>query len=377
MYTTVLNLTQELINIPSISPSDLGCQEILINRLKSNGFFIERMNFKDTKNFWAWRGVGRTITFVGHTDVVPAGNKNNWNTPPFTSTISNGMLFGRGAVDMKGSIAAMFIAVENFIKQKPNYKGRISFLITSDEESSGKNGTKKIVSILKKRKENIDYCLVGEPTSEKKLGDCIKVGRRGSISADLTIYGKQGHVAYPNKVINPIHSALPFLLDLSSFSFGYEDDFFDPVTIQISKICSGANYTSNMVPGELQVSFNIRFGSSVTDKEIIDIVQKILFKYSFKYLISWKLHAKPFFSIPRKLCSVLTQSIYKNVNIRPTQKTNGGTSDGRFFFNWAKEIAEFGLLNLTIHQENECVNILDLFRLQKIYYDILNKLFYK
>lgn len=375
MYTKVLNLAQQLINIPSISPMDFGCQEILIQRLQSCGFFIEKMNFNDTNNFWAWRGFGKSITFLGHTDVVPAGNLLNWKNPPFVSTVKNGILFGRGAVDMKGSIAAMLIAVENFLKENPNYNGRISFLVTSDEESSGKNGIKRVSSILKKRNERINYCLVGEPTSEKVLGDCVKNGRRGSLSAELKIYGKQGHVAYPELAHNPIHLSALFLLELSTLSFDKGNDFFEPTKLQISKIFSGKNYTTNMIPGELNVFFNIRFNPLVTEQVIMNIINELLIKHSLQHSISWKFYAKPFFSIPNNLCRILTNSIYNVTNITPVIKTNGGTSDGRFLFDLSDEIVEFGLLGSTIHQVNECVNVLDLLKLQNIYHDVLNTLF--
>ncbi|VFP84830.1 Succinyl-diaminopimelate desuccinylase [Buchnera aphidicola (Cinara splendens)] len=375
MCTKVLNLAQQLINIPSISPRDLGCQEILIQRLQSYGFFIEKMNFNDTNNFWAWKGFGKSITFLGHTDVVPAGNLLNWTTPPFVSTIKNGVLFGRGSVDMKGSIAAMLIAVENFLNKNPNHNGRISFLITSDEESTGKNGIKKVAAILKQRNERINYCLVGEPTSEKVLGDCIKNGRRGSLSAELKIYGKQGHVAYPNLAYNPIHYSALFLAELSTLSFDKGNDFFEPTKLQISKIFSGKNYTTNMIPGELNVFFNIRFSPLVDEKTIINIINKLLIKHSLQHSISWKCYAKPFLSVPNNLCRILMTSIYNNTGITPVIKTNGGTSDGRFLFDLSDEIVEFGLLSSTIHQINECVNILDLLQLQNIYYDVLNALF--
>lgn len=374
MFTKVVHLAQELINIPSVSPNDLGCQEILIQRLQSCGFYIERMNFKDTKNFWAWRGTGKNITFLGHTDVVPAGNIHDWNTPPFLSTIKDNVLFGRGAVDMKGAISAMIIAVESFIKKKPNHKGRISFLITSDEESSGLNGTKKIVSILKKRNESIHYCLVGEPTSEKILGDCIKNGRRGSLSGNLIIYGKQGHVAYPNKSINPIHSSAQFLLDLSSLTFDNGNVFFEPASVQISKIFSEKNCTSNMIPGQLKIFFNVRFGSAVTKQKIINVIQQLLNKYSLNFSIDWQYHAKSFFSSPGLFSKILSNVIYTHTNNVPAIKTNGGTSDGRFMHNLANEIVEFGLLNSTIHQVNECVHVLDLLKLQNIYYDVLENI---
>ncbi|ABJ90537.1 succinyl-diaminopimelate desuccinylase [Buchnera aphidicola] len=374
MHTNVLNLSKKLINISSISPRDLGCQEILIKRLQLLGFFIERINLKDTKNFWAYRGKGKTVTFLGHTDVVPAGSTRKWKTSPFVATIKDGKLFGRGSADMKGSIAAMLIAVENFIKKFPNHKGRISFLITSDEETSGKNGIRKVVSILKEKKEVIDFCLVGEPTSEKILGDCVKNGRRGSLSADLMIYGTQGHIAYPKLFLNPIHNSIPFLLDLSNLIFDKGNLFFEPTSIQISKIFSEKNCTLNMIPGELRVFFNIRFNTLVNKKKIIRIVENLLNKYLIKYSIFWTYHAKPFLSSSNFLLNLLTKCIYKHTNIIPKIKNNGGTSDARFIFNLTDKIIEFGLPNLTIHKVNEYVYINDLLKLQNIYYSFLEKL---
>ncbi|VFP80984.1 Succinyl-diaminopimelate desuccinylase [Buchnera aphidicola (Cinara kochiana kochiana)] len=375
MCTKVVNLTQKLVNIPSISPKDLGCQEILIKRLQLCGFYVERINLNDTNNFWAWRGYGKTITFLGHTDVVPAGNILDWNTSPFLSTIKNGVLFGRGVADMKGSIAAMVIAVENFIKKNPNHYGRISFLITSDEESTGKNGIKKVISLLKKRKEIIDYCLVGEPTSEKKLGDCIKNGRRGSLSIDLIIYGKQGHAAYPELSINPIHISVPFLAELSTLSFDNGNDFFIPTTLQILKVSSGKNYVTNMIPGDLSISLNVRFSPLSTERNIIHVIKSLLKKYFIRYSIHWTCYAKPFFFSPDVFCDIVTKSIYRFTNVNPAIKTNGGTSDGRFMINVANQMVEFGLLNATIHQVNECISIKDLFTLQNIYFDLLSRLF--
>ncbi|VFP78045.1 Succinyl-diaminopimelate desuccinylase [Buchnera aphidicola (Cinara cuneomaculata)] len=374
MHTTVLNLARKLINIPSISPNDFGCQEILIQRLQSYGFFIERMNFNDTSNFWAWRGSGKTITFLGHTDVVPAGNILDWNHPPFTSTVEHGFLFGRGAVDMKGSIAAMTVAVEKFVQKNPNHNGRISFLITSDEESTGKNGTKRVISLLKNRKEIIDYCLIGEPTSEKVLGDCIKNGRRGSLSIDLTIYGKQGHTAYPELAVNPIHISIPFLTELSTISFDDGNDFFKPTTLQILKTSSGKKYVTNMIPGELNISLNVRFSYLSSEKKIINTIDMLLKKYFIKYSIRWICHARPFFCSPDRFYNVVADSIYRQTNVTTILKTNGGTSDGRFMTDIANEIVECGLLNSTIHQINECVSVSDLFTLQNIYNSVLDTL---
>lgn len=379
LYSSTLKLAQKLINIPSLSPKDLGCQDILIKRLTRCGFTVEPINFKDTKNFWAWKkgkkGLeGKTVTFAGHTDVVPTGFIESWDFPPFCATIRNGFLFGRGAADMKGAIAAMIIAVENFLIKKPNFSGRISFLITSDEESSGRYGTKKVVSILKKRQEVIDYCIIGEPTSKKILGDCIKNGRRGSMSAKLIIYGVQGHIAYPHLAINPIHKSLPFLSELSSLSLDKGDHFFLPSQIQIYNIQICHVYSSNMIPGSFQVEFNIRFNTILKEKKIQEIIRILLQKHSLEYSITWTVHAHPFFSDTSFLSKIISESIYYINNITPRISTSGGTSDGRFICQIAKEVIEMGLENSTIHKINEHVKIKNLFLLEKIYEYILNKI---
>lgn len=375
MYNPVLKLAQELINIPSVSPNDLGCQDILIKRLKLCGFTIEKMNFNDTKNFWAWKGFGKTLTFVGHTDVVPAGLISLWKTPPFTATIKNGFLFGRGAADMKGALAAMLIAVENFLLKYPKFLGRISFLITSDEESSGQYGTKKVVSILKKRKELIDYCIVGEPTSKNILGDCIKNGRRGSMSAFLKIYGIQGHIAYPDLFINPIHKSLNFLLELSNLSLDIGNSFFLPSQIQIFRINAGKKSINNVTPQFLEVGFNIRFNTILTDIEIQKIVEQLLKKHLLIFHIIWEIHAQPFFFTNNFLTKTVSESIFYYKNIVPKVNTSGGTSDGRFMFNIAKEVIECGLENFNIHKIDEYLRISSLYSLQKIYERIIYTLF--
>ncbi|AEH39652.1 succinyl-diaminopimelate desuccinylase [Buchnera aphidicola (Cinara tujafilina)] len=376
MHSSTLKLAQELINIPSISPNDLGCQDILIQRLLRCGFTVELINLKDTKNFWAWKGVGgKTLSFAGHTDVVPAGSIKKWNFPPFCATIKDGFLFGRGAADMKGALSAMVVAVEKFLIKKPIYSGRISFLITSDEESSGKYGTKHVVSVLKNRKELIDYCIIGEPTSEYVLGDCIKNGRRGSMSAKLTIYGVQGHIAYPHLAINPIHQSLPFLSELSKLSLDHGNSFFLPSQIQISNIQISKKYSSNMIPGSLNIEFNIRFNGILIDQKIQEIILELLKKYLLNYSIKWTIHAQPFYSNTNFLSKIVSESIFFNNNIIPNVNTSGGTSDGRFICNIANEIIELGLENCTIHKINECISIKNLHLLQKIYERILDNIF--
>ena len=376
MYGSTLKLAQELINIPSVSPDDLGCQDILIHRLQQCGFTVEQINFKNTRNLWAWKGSGgKTLCFVGHTDVVPAGLKDQWFFPPFCATIKDGFLFGRGSADMKGALAAMIVAVENFLMKKKKYCGRISFLITSDEESSGKYGTQKVVSILKNRNELIDYCIIGEPTSENIVGDCIKNGRRGSMSAKLVIYGTQGHIAYPHLAVNPIHKSLPFLSELSTLSLDQGDIFFLPSQIQISNMQVCHQYSGNMIPGCIQIEFNIRFNNILKDIKIQDIILKLLKKYLLNYSIKWTIHAQPYFSKINILSKIISESIFFYNKIIPRISTVGGTSDGRFIHNIAQEIIEFGLENLTIHKINECIKIKNLYLLRKIYERILYKIF--
>lgn len=376
MGDAVLNLAKKLILLPSISPNDSGCQNILIERLKLIGFNIEPMNFYNTKNFWAWRGsIGKTIMFAGHTDVVTPGDIDKWNFPPFSATINNGYLYGRGASDMKGALAAMIISVERFIKKKPDYKGRISFLITSDEEGNGKYGTKKVVSILKKRNEMVDYCILGEPTSEIRLGDCIKNGRRGSMCAHLKVQGIQGHVAYPHLAKNPIHQVIPFMQDLLRLSLNDGHGIFPSSSIQVSHILSGDKKNNNVIPGNLEIIFNIRFSIFLGISKIQDLIIELIKKYSFKFVINWTVNAIPFYSNPSVLYNMLSKIIFFYTKLNTKLKTTGGTSDGRYLSIISKEIIEFGLKSSTIHQVNECVGISDLIVLSKIYEDLLFHVF--
>ncbi|HMI77117.1 MAG TPA: succinyl-diaminopimelate desuccinylase, partial [Buchnera sp. (in: enterobacteria)] len=295
MFCPVLKLAKQLISIPSISPMDLGCQKIIIERLCAIGFKVELINIKDTCNFWATKGYGKTLTFLGHTDVVNPGKLCNWHIPPFQPVVKNGLLFGRGAADMKGALAAMVVAVERFVKKYPNHTGRLSFLVTSDEESSAINGTKKVVEKLKSIQECIDYCLIGEPSSSEILGDVVKNGRRGSITASITVYGIQGHVAYPIFGDNPIHKVLPFLTSLITENWSQGNNFFPPTQVQIINIQSGDG-SHNIIPGELFVEFNFRFGNDISILDIQKKVEKFLLDYCLNYSIKWNISAKPFFT---------------------------------------------------------------------------------
>ncbi|CAL4318829.1 Succinyl-diaminopimelate desuccinylase [Buchnera aphidicola (Neophyllaphis podocarpi)] len=374
MSCPVTKLAQKLIYLPSISPHDLGCQKIIINRLLKIGFNIEDFKINNTDNFWAWRGTGKTLNFLGHTDVVPSGPVIKWKHHPFKSIIKNGVLFGRGASDMKGALAAMIIAVENFVFFNPRHIGRISFIITSDEESNAEDGTKKVVEKLIAKNEFIDYCLVGEPTSNLFLGDCIKNGRRGSLNAYLIIFGIQGHIAYPYLADNPIHKSLSILKELINHEWSKENNFFSKTQIQISNINSNNN-SINTIPGSLFVNFNFRFNNDTNFNDIKLNFEKLLIKHKIKYSIKWNLSGNPFITKKGKLLDTVINSIKHYTSKEPELSTSGGTSDGRFFHSIGSEVIEFGLLNKTIHKINECVNISDLKMLSSIYYKIIEKIF--
>ncbi|XRX42549.1 MAG: succinyl-diaminopimelate desuccinylase [Buchnera aphidicola (Eriosoma harunire)] len=374
MLSSILELTKQLVQIPSISPFDLGCQDIISNRLSVLGFKIEKININDTSNLWAERGSGQTLTFLGHTDVVPPGNLKEWFHDPFEPVLLDNKLFGRGVVDMKGSIASMIIAVERFIFNYPNYKGRLSFIITSDEESSAVDGTVQVVNVLRNRCEKIDFCLVGEPTSLVVLGDMIKYGRRGSLTAHLLVKGVQGHIAYPHLAANPIHLSLPFLLDLQSVVWDTGNAFFSPTSMQIYKIKADTG-CSNVIPSELFVEFNFRFNTELSVDDIKQIVEKILNNYNLNYSIKWFLLSKPFVTSKSTFINKVVSVIESNMNITPILSTDGGTSDGRFLSEIGVQVVELGLINASIHKVNECVEVHDLYRLSKMYEDIIKNIF--
>ncbi|AAO26824.1 succinyl-diaminopimelate desuccinylase [Buchnera aphidicola str. Bp (Baizongia pistaciae)] len=373
---SVVNLAKQLISIPSISPMDLGCQKLISDRLINIGFSVENMNVNQTNNMWAYKGSGTTLAFSGHTDVVPIGNKILWNSPPFSPTVDKGVLFGRGSADMKGALAAMVIAVERFVKKQPDHHGRIAFLITSDEESMAHDGTIKIVSNLIKRKENIDYCIIGEPSSEQKLGDVIKNGRRGSITAYLCIYGVQGHIAYPNFSDNPIHKSISFFCTLISNCWDNGNVFFSPTSVQIYDIESKSS-SDNMVPSELTVKFNFRFSNEITSSDIKKKVELLLKHFNLKYSIEWHVSGNPFLTKVGLLSDIVVRSVEELCHISPNLSTSGGTSDGRFIAELGSQIIELGLINKTIHKANECVEIKDLRLLCHLYECIITKIFEK
>lgn len=376
MQCPVIELAQQLIRRRSISPNDEGCQPLLIERLEALGFTIELMNIGDTQNFWAYHQgseAGPTLAFAGHTDVVPAGDESQWKTPPFTPTISDGMLYGRGSADMKGSLASMTVAAERFIEQHPNHKGRLAFLITSDEEASAVNGTVKVVERLMARSEPLDYCLVGEPSSTNVLGDMVKNGRRGSITANLTIHGVQGHVAYPHLADNPVHRATPLLQELVSTQWDQGNEFFPATTMQIANIHAGTG-SNNVIPGDLFVQFNFRYSTELTDAKIKQKVEEMLQHQQLKYTVEWNLSGKPFLTPKGELVDAVSEAVEHYTDLTPELSTSGGTSDGRFIAQMGAQVVELGPINASIHKVNEHVRAADLQQLSRIYQRIMDNL---
>jgi len=370
-----LALAFDLISRPSVTPEDAGCQDVMIQRLSKLGFEIEEMPFGEVKNFYAKRGnQGPNLCFAGHTDVVPTGPESEWINPPFEPNIIDGQLHGRGAADMKGSLASMVVAVEEFVTANPDHNGQISFLITSDEEGPFVDGTTRVVDALIERKEKVDWCIVGEPSSTNQLGDIIKNGRRGSFSGDLTIYGKQGHVAYPHLAQNPIHIAAPVIAELSETHWDDGNDFFPPTSFQVSNISSGTGAT-NVVPGTLNTQFNLRFSSELDFDKIKARILSILDKHDVKYDIKWTYNGLPFLTRPGELVDAIVKSVQDSVNITPELSTSGGTSDGRFIAKMGTQVVELGPINATIHQINESVNAESLNQLTNIYRKTLENLF--
>ncbi|WP_373100458.1 MULTISPECIES: succinyl-diaminopimelate desuccinylase [Pasteurellaceae] len=374
MKNRIIELAQQLIRRPSVSPDDQGCQQIIAERLQALGFTIEWLPFNDTLNLWAKHGEGvPVVAFAGHTDVVPAGDEGQWRYPPFSAQIVDDMLYGRGAADMKGSLAAMIVATEEYVNAHPQHRGTIGLLITSDEEAAAKDGTVRVVDTLMARGERIDYCLVGEPSSAQRLGDVVKNGRRGSITANLIIQGVQGHVAYPHLADNPVHNALPFLTALTAYQWDQGNRFFPPTSLQIANIQAGTG-SNNVIPGELFVQFNLRYSTEVTDEIIKRTVAAMLQQYGLTYRIDWQLSGKPFLTEAGKLVSAVTDSLREIAHIEPRLETGGGTSDGRFIALMGAEVVELGPLNASIHKVNECVSCHDLALLGQVYRAMLNKL---
>ncbi len=369
-----LKLASALISRASVTPEDAGCQQLMCERLTAIGFQCESLPFAEVSNFWARRGTGNPLlVFAGHTDVVPAGPLADWQSDPFQPEIRDGLLYGRGAADMKGSLAAMITACEAFVAAHPEHKGSIGFLITSDEEGPSINGTVKVVEYLLARGEQIELCLVGEPSSSKQLGDVIKNGRRGSLNGKLTIKGKQGHVAYPHLANNPIHRAAPAMAELSAIEWDQGNEFFPPTSFQISNIQSGTG-AENVVPGELQLMFNLRYSTELNEQSIRQRVHAILDKHVLDYNLDWRLSGEPFLTSAGELVDAARSAIKAETGIDTELSTSGGTSDGRFIAPTGAQVLELGPVNATIHQVNECVVVDALDQLSVIYRRILETL---
>jgi len=370
-------LAQDLMGRASVTPTDKGCQELMIARLEAIGFTIERMRFGAVDNFWARRGSDKPVlAFAGHTDVVPSGPVDQWHTPPFEPTIKNGFLYGRGAADMKGSLASWVVALETFIALHPDHKGSLALLITSDEEGPFVDGTTRVIDTLEARGEKMDWCIVGEPSSTTTLGDVIKNGRRGSLTALITAKGIQGHVAYPHLVINPIHKVAPALAQLVSTTWDEGNDFFPPTSFQIANI-NGGTGASNVVPGHVEVMCNFRFSTQLTASDLTSKVETILNEHNLDYDIQWTYNGLPFLTSSGALVDACRHAI-KAVTGTDTQlSTAGGTSDGRFIAPTGAQVVELGPCNATIHQLNECVKVSDLEQLTQVYLDILTRLMTK
>lgn len=380
---STLDLAKALISRESVTPIDAGCQSLMMDYLNLFGFDSETMNFEDTQNFWSIRQVndsGETLEknnqpvflFAGHTDVVPAGSLDKWNTPPFEPTIIDGQLFGRGAADMKGSLASMLTATSRFVSDYPSHKGAIAFLITSDEEGPFINGTVRVIKELMKRGQRIDYAIVGEPSSTKTLGDVIKIGRRGSLTGWLKIHGTQGHVAYPHLAENAIHTAAYFLEEITKIEWDQGNEYFPPTSLQFTKIKGGE--ASNVIPGEIDIEFNFRYSTEFTADKLKEKVSGFVNKHCKQSELEWKINGEPFITESTDLIDATKNAIKNICGIETSAETTGGTSDGRFIAKTGAQIVELGPTNRTIHQVNESVNVADLETLSQLYYNILKSL---
>ena len=371
---SALELAKELIGRNSVTPQDCGCQQVLAERLKPLGFRCEPMRFGDVDNLWARRGgTHPVVCFAGHTDVVPTGPLSEWHSDPFVPTIRDGKLFGRGAADMKSSIAAFVVAVEAFVKERPNHSGSVALLITSDEEGPSVDGTVKVVEALKARNELIDYCIVGEPTSVDWLGDMLKNGRRGSLSGKLTVRGIQGHVAYPHLAKNPVHLLAPALAELARTEWDKGNESFPPTTWQVSNIHAGTG-AGNVIPGSVTVDFNFRFSTESPDASLKARVESILKKHGLDYRVEWTLGATPFLSRNGRLAKTVQEAAKRHTGRSAELSTTGGTSDARFIIDICPEVIELGPVNASIHKLDEHIEIAQLELLPRIYLDTLRAL---
>jgi len=373
-----LELTQAMISRPSVSPTDGGCQELMIERLEPLGFTVERLRFGNVDNFWATRrgserDDGPVFCFAGHTDVVPTGPLEEWHSDPFEPVIRDDMLYGRGAADMKSGLAAMVTAVEGFLARHPAHAGTIAFLITSDEEGPSVDGTRRVVEVLQSRRERIDWCLVGEPSSDREFGDTIKIGRRGSLSGRLTVHGVQGHIAYPHMAENPVHMVAPALTELVGRHWDEGNEYFQPTSFQVSNIAAGTG-APNVIPGELKLRFNFRFSPEQTLEGLQQAVTSTLDRHGVRYSLEWFVAGLPFYTEPGPLSEAVTRAVREVRGIETRMTTGGGTSDGRFIAPMGAQVVELGVVNQTIHKVNECVRVEDIDALSRTYERVLELL---
>lgn len=373
MNETIL-LAKKLMSCPSVTPHDAGCQTMIADRLEALGFVCEPMRFGEVDNLWARHGTqAPLIVFAGHTDVVPTGPLDEWTSPPFEPEIRDGKLYGRGASDMKGGIAAMIVATENFLRGNPNFKGSIAFLLTSDEEGPAIDGTKKVIDVLQQRDVKIDYCIVGEPSTDTKIGDQIRVGRRGSLHSTLQIHGKQGHVAHPQHAKNPIHLSALALHELSHTEWDKGNEHYPPTTFQISNIHAGTG-AANVIPGHLEILMNFRFSTAVTIEQLQQRTTDLLKKHGLHFDLDWRVGAEPFLTQQGKLIAATQAAIKTVTGLDVNLSTGGGTSDGRFIAPTGAEVIELGVSHATAHHINEWINVADLETLTLIYQTILGNL---
>ncbi len=375
MDSGTLQLTRQLMTRPSVTPTDAGCQEILAERLAAAGFAVQRLRFGEVDNLWAERGPtdGPLLCFAGHTDVVPSGPESHWASPPFEPTERDGHLFGRGAADMKGALAAMLTAAERFVGGKPDHGARLAFLFTSDEEGPAMDGTRRVVEWLESQGKRIDWCVVGEPSSDQTVGDTLRIGRRGSLSAWLTVHGIQGHVAYPELAENPIHALAPALAELVARRWDEGNEHFAPTSFQVSNLNAGSG-APNVIPGELKMRFNLRWSTEQTLDGLQSEVRAILDRHQLRYDIQWKVAGLPFLTRPGRLIDAATSAIRDVTGVEPLLSTGGGTSDGRFIAPTGAQVVELGVVNRTIHKVDEQVRIADLEVLSTIYERLMESL---
>jgi succinyl-diaminopimelate desuccinylase len=369
-----LDLTLDLMARVSVTPADGGCQDVMTARLAALGFAVEKLTYGNVENFWARRGsTGPVLCFAGHTDVVPTGPLEEWRTKPFEPTVRDGVLFGRGAADMKSGLAAMVTATEAFVSAHPDHRGTIAFLITSDEEGPSVDGTKRVVETLLARGERIDWCIVGEPSSEAVLGDTIKIGRRGSLSGRLTVHGIQGHIAYPHLAVNPIHTFAPALAELTVREWDQGNEHFQPTTFQVSNLNAGTG-APNVIPGELKARFNLRYSPVQTLDSLKQTVEDILRKHQVNFTLEWYVSGEPFYTPEGPLSQAVCQAVAAVAGKPPKLSTGGGTSDGRFIAALGAQIVELGVINASIHKVNEQVRTADIDELQRMYVGVLERL---